>query len=157
MWLWLLLFFLRLKPQQRIGIFLALFLYPIELSLPVLFHFSASLCRHFHGVHFLSCSHFNSKCYKPVGNRFPQNISGTRLREVTPWARSRSGLNLCQSETSCQPRPRYPTGKRLSHQSRPRPLLAVPQERGSKSIHGCHITSPWQGNNLVQCRCCDRY
>lgn len=54
--------------------------------LPVLFHLSASLCSRSLGTHFLSCSYFNSKCYKPVGSQFPQNIFRTRLREVTPWA-----------------------------------------------------------------------
>lgn len=118
--------------------------------LPVLFHLSASLCCDSLGMHFLSCSYFNSNCYKPVGSQFPQNIFRTRLREVTPWACSRSGLYLCPSEMSCQPRPCKPTGNRLSHQSQPHPLLAMPQERGTKSIHGCHVTSAWQNNEMVQ-------
>lgn len=118
-----------------------------ELLLPVLLHLSASLCCHSLGMHFLSCSYFRSNCYKPVGNQLPQNIFRTRLREVTPWACSRSGLNLCQSETSCQPHPRKPTGNRLSHQSQPHPLLAMHQERGTESILHCHVTSPRQNNN----------
>lgn len=70
-----------------------------------MFHLSASLCHHSLGMHFLSCSYFNSKCYNPVGNWFPQNISRMRLGKVTPWACTRSGLNLCQPETCCHANP----------------------------------------------------